>query len=309
MNNQQENAITLTLPPEADFPAAGPNGYWIRILFHGLLAGWMDNGQLHVGALNRIPDHFLKLTVHQRNGAFTQFPITESTPITLNAQGEIANQIRSLQLTIPDTAFEVGGDRTLYYGQQYRHDFRWLLDFERMHKNDHAAGQRLTKKLNRLQPQFHLNAGLLYTLVRSIPLQIERGGHQHYLGRTAQTFAVNLYGPSNASATLQAGTMQMDLPATSQWDVVLRNDCDCVSTGTGGAVDLSELNATFHAPQAGQFEYQSAVDPYSAAEQQWWQLEQTGIDFGLELSGIYPFSILKTPPDSRTDPCGEAFFG
>jgi hypothetical protein len=313
MNERQDGAAAPSNTHETDFPTAGRDGYWIRILFHGLLAGWADNNHLCVGALNGLSDHFLKLTLHERNGPMCQFTISESDPIKLIATNEHYNGIHQLRLPIKDAVFDIYGDRVPYYGQQYRHDFRWLLDFERVHKNDHdVAGQRLTKKCDRLQPRFQINTGLLYTLVRSIPLLVKRENCEQYLGRSAQIFAVNLYATNNSSAMLHVGNnIQIVLSQKAKWDIVLRNDCPYTNpVKPKDPVDTSMLNDAFDPPKkAGYFSYLSAIDPNDRAEKEWWNEEQKCIDFGADLGDIYPYSRKKRARDARTDPCGEAFFG
>ena len=150
--------------------------YWIRVLFHGLMTGCFRDARCYeVGILkNSPPTHTLRLSVWEKSAQQVQLV---RDPFTIK-NGLNQNSIIRLDVKCPAP----GNDKVCCYQKSGpfdrhdpsidRNDFRWSTDFE----NNEFFRRKLEKRSGDLTPKFRIeNSGTLFTLVRSVPLIIERG--------------------------------------------------------------------------------------------------------------------------------------
>ena len=288
------------------------DSYWIRVLFHGLLVGCIKDGQLQVGALKDVAHHNIAIRVYEKGN---DTPICErilspTDHISLQVSAPLSQGVSQYHVPLVD----IDLDRASYENQEFRHDFRWLIDFEKIYKTN---GKPIKKKRDKLSPRFQLNSGILYTLVRSIPLNLKKDGipDPEPFGRSAQIFAANIYRMPGSKAKFTIDDKPVlpigHLSSDHQYDIVFSNDCDSEDTiKIGSEVDTSELNKAFDVEE--QIKLVCGADPVSDYEIKWWEKEKNGIDFGAYLKNTYDThdsSKEKLILVTRVDPCGEAFLG
>lgn len=295
-----------------------PRYPWIKVLFHGLMTGCFnrENTSYEVGLLRRA-SHTIQLNVWEPQGKNPQ-QFNENSKqaiLKINHRDSRNNKVKRFQ---PRANF----DRLVDPGTSnvIRHDFRWILDFERddMHGQDDVSqggGRRpLTKIPNKLKPKFRLeNGGVLFTLVRAIPILKQRQGQALYLGRIAQIMAAYIDPPDYpvgmppAELTIDGGKpYRFDI--NKKYEIVLRNDCE--SSEAANVIDTTYLRDAFQRTSKGHFDLLPGLDNEQAKIMMAEELAN-GIagECGSELGGLFDFLKERKIRASRYNPCGKAFYG
>ncbi len=320
MNDKISISAEVSLPSFetlAMFSDVVRDSSWIRVLFHGLLLGCIDkNGHLEVGAYKK-DGHSIAISLYERGNPQVKVKRILSDRddyknIRLSVDDVSPPSVQ--KYLVPGADIHQNRNTIEYQAQTYRHDFEWLIDFERIYSPNGRPVKPVKKKNpDLLYPRFHLNSGLLYTLVRSLPLEIKKGDEFISFGRTAQVFAANIYGaPFLSNGTLKIDDEVHTLSNLMQYDIVFSNDCVCdAPIQKRQKVDISELSGAFMVQQPIELVcgINSDVNTEEGRkEYKWWQDEKDGVDFGVQLKDTYDPEVSKNQTwVTRVDPCGEAF--
>jgi hypothetical protein len=284
---------------------------WIRILFHGLLVGNFKNGGVEVGAYNNTTNHSPKVGIWRRGDCKAEkvyilgsgLSALSKIFLDIDPPRQVGIQ-RHQDSAITDADFEKYRkvDDSALYGHQ--HDFRWLLDFEKIHET------RLTKKPQYLFPRFYVNTGKIYTLFRSELLSLRRNNTISNFGRLAQVFAVKIdYNESSTAKLKIEGEMDFEFNPLYTYDIVFSNDCH--SSGvqdTSAIIDTTLLQKAFEKPRNGYFDIiprsVPSEDNTIGPEIRWYLNEFRNLNLGPYLFNLYdPMTMIS----SRIAPCGGAF--
>lgn len=294
-----------------------PRDPWIKVLFHGLMTGCFSAAhQTYEVGLLETDEHTIQLNVWDSGVRHCQALDEDSQAVLrINHRDSKNNLVKK---------FQVGAefDRTVdpCTSNDLRHDFRWLLDFEGM--DLHAT--KLDKNGDELHPRFRLeNGGVLFTLVRSVPILKNRRENgqprTRLLGRIGQIVAAYVFLPEFPDGQYPAellidGESAYQFQPDRKYEIVLRNDCaddssDCFDEGD--ILDTTILNDAFRRPDGKEhFTLLLGLDDDSARRMMENELAN-GIreECGFELGRQFDFLSEAKPQASRYNPCGKAFYG
>lgn len=297
-----------------------PRDPWIKVLFHGLMTGcFRDAHKTYEVGLLQDNDHTIQLNIWDSNGKHSQ-PFDEKSKkatLRINHKDSGKNLVRRFQVGANfDRRFDPGPFSDL------RHDFRWALDFE----GGELHSVELTKNAGRLTPRFRIeNGGVLFTLVRSVPIlknRVEEGNARtRLLGRIAQIMAAYIDLPDfpddqHPAELFIDDSYKFTFDPNKRYEIVLRNDCpeespDCFYEGD--VLDTTLLKAAFQKPPNQEF-FLLLLGLDGDLARAMVEVElANGIrnECGLELGNL--FSFLRLTDDkilaSRYNPCGKAFYG
>ncbi|MFN0109943.1 MAG: hypothetical protein ACKVZH_13900 [Blastocatellia bacterium] len=293
---------------EANFIAPARTPGWIRVLTHGLFVGAFrrdaeGRAMLEVASLkDPSPKHQLILELWDRGNPIQplkSFPVTHSSVV-------------SLEIGDPDgVSTYQQADEFKWQESDDRYDARWMADFER-----DFFGQKCGKQ--ELGLRFLINEGLLFTLLRSIPVFLsENNGQPTEWRRIAQVMAIDIEYRTGRTAQLKVGDESTPLSKLGKFNVVLRNDCGGEGAENGTS-DFTELFRTVVKPD-GKPDFAIHKNPHipDAIALITMDNEIRGIGGMLgtpeqQLLGLHSIFRISSPfdaGDASIDPCGEGFFG
>lgn len=291
-------------------PARTPG--WIRVLIHGLFVSAFKRGTdgkpvLEVGALiDPSPGHAKSLQIWNRDSS------QEPPPLPINN-----NSIVHLEINNPVGVSRYQQAREFQWSElDDRYDFRWLVDFENHLYRGKPCGKR------RMGFRFDVNEGVVFTLLRSLPLRLRTdGGSPLRWRRIAQVIAIDIEHQPGRTANLRIeGGDTIPLSPLSRFNIVLRNDCrfaNCPGMG-GGRSDFTELFGMVIKPN-GESDFEVFKDPDIPSSIGELLMDDEVRKLGSifdppekQLLGLWDVFQPSSPfddADSKIDPCGMGFFG
>lgn len=299
--------LSYQTPPTGMSDLARQNS--IRVLFHGLMFSWFTaNGDYVVGSYNGSSEHRRRLKVWERGQGSSPDKLIGDYVYGKNFNDD---SILKLEVLSPLAGYERPGkfepsafNRLIDTSSvpNYRHHFRWSLNFGRELYGDH-----LSKLDNKVKPLFTTNSGLLYTACRSIPTVREEGGINQPLGRVAEFSAANVYFQRPVDSDLCA-LLRIDNRTANafvwgrQYIVYWDNSCEPEECTADKELDMSQLNHALNRPSSRFVKIRNGIP--CDQEDDISRDEQNDIDIRRAIQ-MHSLNL----DASRFDPCGGGWIG